>query len=121
MTDPTTPDRAPLARVEIVIEVPDVAAAAAFYEASGLLLHGVGEWERGPYAELRDAAGTHVTLIEGDGGVRIGLTVDDAAGAFEAAIERGATLDSPVTTGGGGQWGEGRDPWGNAIGFWSAT
>lgn len=104
---------------EIVIEVPDVEDAAAFYTGLGMREHGRGTWEGGPYVALADDLGGRVMLVEGDGGVRLTLNVDDAHGSLADAERRGARRESEPAPGGGGTWAPSRDPWGNRIGFWS--
>ncbi|MDQ3932146.1 MAG: VOC family protein [Actinomycetota bacterium] len=104
---------------EVVVEVGDVAAAVRFYGGRGLDLVKQGRWEGGDYAELCDPEGVKLLLVEGEGGVRLAFSVADARDALASAAAAGATVQQPVTPGGGGLWGTGVDPWGNPIGFWS--
>ncbi|MDQ4130842.1 MAG: VOC family protein [Actinomycetota bacterium] len=111
--------RGPCRLREVVVEVGDVAGAAAFYGRLGLELVKQGHWEGGDYAELSDPEGLKVLLIEGDGGVRLAFTVEDVHAALADAAVEGAVIQAPATPAGGGLWATAADPWGNAIGFWS--
>ncbi|HEX9889600.1 MAG TPA: VOC family protein [Nitriliruptorales bacterium] len=106
---------------EIVVEVSDVDAAARFYVARGLHERRRGRWEAGPFVALEDDDGVRLMLVEGDGGVRLALTVADAVGSLASAEADGAQRDADPSRGGGGTWAPARDPFGNAIGFWSRT
>ncbi len=103
---------------EVVVEVGDVAGAAAFYRRLGLELIKQGRWEGGDYAELSDPQGLKILLIEGDGGARLAFTVEDVDATLADAAAEGATIQAPATPAGGGVWATASDPWGNPIGFW---
>lgn len=104
---------------EVVVEVTDVEAAAAFYQRLGLPERRRGRWQRGPWVELGGEHGTRLMLIRGDGGVRLSFAVDDLDAAVAALEAAGGTAGAPVEVG-DGTWVEGRDPWGTPLGFWSA-
>lgn len=104
---------------EVVIEVGDVAMAVRFYADRGLDVTKRGRWEGGSYAELADPEGLRLVLVEGDGGIRLTFSVEDACAALADAAEDGAIIQQPAMPAGGGLWGTATDPWGNPLGFWS--
>lgn len=104
---------------EVVAEVRDLTAAVRFYSGRGLDLMQQGRWEGGAYAELSDPEGLKLVLLEGDGGIRLTFSVEDARAALADAAAEGAIVQRPATPAGGGLWGTALDPWGNPLGFWS--
>lgn len=104
---------------EVVVEVGDVPAAARFYGARGLELVKHSRWEGGAYAELSDPEGLKLVLVEGNGGVRLSFSVEDARLALANAAADGALVQHAAVPVGGGLWGKVLDPWGNPLGFWS--
>lgn len=108
---------------EVVVEVGDVTAAVGFYRRRGFHLTKHSRWEGGDYAELSGPEGCpeglKLVLVEGDGGVRLTFSVDDARAALADAAADGAIIQQPARLVGGGLWGTAVDPWGNPLGFWS--
>ncbi|MDP8928323.1 MAG: VOC family protein [Actinomycetota bacterium] len=104
---------------EVVIEVGDVVRAVRFYADRGLDVTKRGRWEGGAYAELADPEGLKLVLVEGHGGIRLTVSVEDARAALADAAKDGAVIQQPATPVGGGLWGTATDPWGNRLGFWS--
>ncbi len=113
-------DRSEPARLrEVVVEVQDVAVAVRFYSGRGLEFVKQGRWEGGDYAELCDLEGVKLLLVQGEGGVRLTFSVEDARDALADAASAGAIVQHPAMPVSGGLWGTALDPWGNPIGFWS--
>jgi catechol 2,3-dioxygenase-like lactoylglutathione lyase family enzyme len=107
----------------VIVYVPDVGAAVAFYEqAFGLTLRFVDD--SGQFAEMDTGATAlafaHEALVRGDGvdfvtpradqipaGVEIALVTDRVAAAVERAVEAGAALVTPPHD----------KPWGQTVAY----
>jgi catechol 2,3-dioxygenase-like lactoylglutathione lyase family enzyme len=104
---------------EIIIEVGDVEGAIAFYtDVVGMRHVRTVEHGEARVAEL-DADGQRVSLVPGEGGIRLAVESASARGR-----ERRLRKHDVEPDGGGhievdgGRWLGFADPWGNRLGFW---